>query len=870
MNTARPNLVRLSLSALTAGALAITLVAPATAGPAGQIPVTDVTTAAVSVTVSAPAGDASVNVPMPMSVQITPGATRPVYLQANSINQSWHNVAMGTTDSGGKATLNWRPLRDGNYRLRVVATPNGGDPRVVSNVVRKSAKYGPNVPKDELSPMKPGSLSVSKKATGRFRIGSDRVSVTNTKRGPLVKVTDDDGRVVWSNQAGKAFVAASRNDLKWVDRSTAGAFWPIVTRKSQMKRQVITSAAVKGRQLVLKGRVLGGGDTANFTATFTSRQISKATSHVRLNVSVPKTSKGQRVNSVAVTTARKKNTPVHGFGEQFQPFDVQGQLLPILVIEQGICRGEPPISDVVDQVSWGAGNLKTTYGAWPSFVTGQNRSFELIDAPRSGAFSFADMRRSQQVTLEVFNRRVTADLTAAATPKALVKSREAGESRPSFPDTANDGAILGLQGGTAKVRQIVKEMKQAGSKISAVWLQDWVGKRVTSFGEQLWWTWQLDKTTYPGWSKMVRDFKRQGIDVLTYINPSVIDVGTVNGQKIRNLFKEGERKGYLVKNKRGKTFIVETVGFPTAMVDLTNPKARDWYADIIADDVLGKGATGFMADFGEYLPFDAKLHAGTGLTQHNRYPLLWAQTVREGCERAGQPDCLAFFRSSYQGSSKYVPVMWAGDQMVNWAVEDGLASVVKGMLAGGVSGIPFWHSDIGGYSSVGVVRSPELNTRWAEMQAFGVMMRSHESNKPRDNEQIYDTPTTRKQFARTTQIFAALKQYRNTVIAEGERTGVPAMRHGWLVYPGSKAAKKDLQFFLGDHLLVAPVVTQGAKSVDVTLPKGTWRHIFTGKTYKGNRTLNVAAPIGTPAAFVKVGDPVGAKIVRAIKKAGLR
>ena len=53
------------------------------------------------------------------------------------------------------------------------------------------------------------------------------------------------------------------------------------------------------------------------------------------------------------------------------------------------------------------------------------------------------------------------------------------------------------------------------------------------------------------------------------------------------------------------------------------------------------------------------------------------------------------------------------------------------------------HSDVGGYTSVDAVvtdyvRSEELLARWAEMQAFGVVMRSHEGNRPDANQQVYD------------------------------------------------------------------------------------------------------------------------------------
>ncbi|MEI2643938.1 MAG: hypothetical protein V9G10_16945 [Candidatus Nanopelagicales bacterium] len=97
--------------------------------------------------------------------------------------------------------------------------------------------------------------------------------------------------------------------------------------------------------------------------------------------------------------------------------------------------------------------------------------------------------------------------------------------------------------------------------------------------------------------------------------------------------------------------------------------------------------------------------------------------------------------------------------------------------------------------------------------------------------------------------------------------GIPAMRSGWQVYPGTNAAKADTQFFLGDHLLVAPVYAENATTAQVTFPPGQWRHVLTGQVFAGDATTSVPAPIGTPAAFVKVGDPVGDQIVAALQAA---
>jgi alpha-glucosidase len=143
-------------------------------------------------------------------------------------------------------------------------------------------------------------------------------------------------------------------------------------------------------------------------------------------------------------------------------------------------------------------------------------------------------------------------------------------------------------------------------------------------------------------------------------------------------------------------------------------------------------------------------------------------------------------------------------------------------------------------------------------------MRTHETNRPAVNEQVYDTPATRAAFAESSRIYAALYEYRRSVIDEAVATGVPAMRPTWMVFPDSDAAAADLQFFLGEHLLVAPVLAQGEETVEVSFPPGEWVHVLTGETYDGDVTVEVPAPLDTPAAFVLADDPVGEQIREAL------
>lgn len=786
------------------------------------------------------------------------GGTRKVRIQTSSDTTTWQTVATAKTRNG-TAKIPFTTYKDGTYQVRAVVK-NG------KSATRKlTATYTGLPPKEKLAPLKAGSLSVAKGVQGAA-VGDYRIAVQRGAK-PQVTITDAKGAVAWQSVPGTAFITAAKSSLRWVQRSKAGAFWAQVERHTRLTDQTLRTVSTADGSARLTGRVTGDGKRADYTMTVQPA----ATGGVQVKVTFD--TKSQVVpNSVQVISGRTANAGVHGFGNQYQDFDLSGQLLPILVQEQGVTRGEQPGASAVDAATWGAGTLQTTYGGWPTYVTDDNRSFALADTRASGALSVADMRKADRVALESYAKSMTFTVLAADGPADLMVQRGKATTRPVLAPWIQKGAVLGLQGGTAKVRQLVSDMQAAGTKISAVWLQDWVGKRVTTFGEQLWWTWQLDRQTYPDWDQMVADFKAQGIATMTYVNPFVINQDEVNGQPIRNFYKEGEAKGFLVKNQRGKTYVVQTVGFPTGLVDLTNPAARAWFADIIATQVLGVGATGFMADFAEYLPMDSVLFKGSAPKQHSRWPQLWAQTVRAACDQAGVPDCVAFFRSSYLGSPKNVPLMWAGDQMVNYAPEDGMRNAVLGMLAGGVSGAPLWHSDIGGYTSLNTgvqnfLRPPQLNARWAEMQAFGVVMRTHETNRPKLNQQVYDTPATRADFARASQIYAALRDYRATVIDEAVTTGVPAMRHAWLVYPGTEAAKADEQFFLGAHLLVAPVYAEDATSVKVTFPPGEWKHVLTGQVYSG--VADVPAPVGTPAAFVKVGDPVGDQILAGLRAAGL-
>jgi alpha-glucosidase len=316
-------------------------------------------------------------------------------------------------------------------------------------------------------------------------------------------------------------------------------------------------------------------------------------------------------------------------------------------------------------------------------------------------------------------------------------------------------------------------------KIGALWAQDWEGKRETSFGRQLMWDWRYDPESYPDLPTDIEDLRKRGVRFLGYINPFL----AVEGK----LHQEASAQGLCIKDRTGQDYLVTVTTFPAALLDLTNPAARAWIKEVIKQNMIGIGLSGWMADYGEYLPTDAVLHSGESAElAHNRYPALWAQVNQEAVDESGRSgDVLFFMRSGYLDSTKYSTAFWAGDQMADWSRHDGLPSVVPAGLSLGFIGAGVWHAEIGGFTSLfGVKRTEELFMRWAELATFTPIMRTHEGNRPDTNWQFNSSPATLDHLARMTSVFSALKPYHLATARDYREHGLPPIRHPYLHYEG--------------------------------------------------------------------------------------
>ena len=534
----------------------------------------------------------------------------------------------------------------------------------------------------------------------------------------------------------------------------------------------------------------------------------------------------------------------YGCGEQMSYLNLRGRHFPLWTSEPGVGRDKTTYitwrSDVENKAG---GDYYNTNYPQPTYVS--SRKYYLhADCTAYADFDFRNEAFHELQFWAVPNRiRIEA---ADNWENLLYRLSEFLGRQPLLPDWIYNGVILGVQGGAERAFSLAERTLQSGVPLAGIWCQDWAGKRETSFGRRLQWDWKLNEKMYPGLPAKIREYKEHGIRFLAYNNGYLVNDG--------ELYREAKEKGYFALAADGGDYLVDFGEFYCGVVDLTNPEAFEWYKDCIKKQILALGIDGWMADFGEYLPTDVKLFNGVSpMLEHNHWPALWARCNYEAVAESGKlGEAVFFMRAGATGSQKYCPLLWAGDQSVDFSRHDGLGTTITAALSAGMCGCGLSHSDIGGYTSLfGNRRTKELFLRWAEMAVFTPVMRTHEGNRPDENFQVYDDEDALKQFARLAKIHVALKPYLKQLVEENATRGLPVQRPLFVHYPEDRAAYHiQTEYLFGRELLVAPVLEKEVCKWRVYLPQDSWVHLWSGAEFDGGEHL-VDAPIGYPPVFYR-------------------
>jgi len=255
----------------------------------------------------------------------------------------------------------------------------------------------------------------------------------------------------------------------------------------------------------------------------------------------------------------------------------------------------------------------------------------------------------------------------------------------------------------------------------------------------------------------------------------------------------------------------------------------------------------------------------------NIYPLLHAQGFHDAMRCGGEDEVLSLARSAWAGSQRYGTVIWSGDIGPTF---EALRRQIPAGLNIGLSGIPWWTTDIGGFKG-GDISSPsfrELIVRWFQFGVFSPICRLHGARQPF---RMVDGELTgaanevwsfgEREYEILRRLLFLRERLRPYVMAQmriAHESGLPPMRPLFLNHPADQTSwEVEDQFLLGDDLLVAPVTHEGAQQREVYLPAGaTWRDAWTGVQCRGGGWVTAPAPLDTIPVYVREGgraEPFG-------------
>jgi len=196
----------------------------------------------------------------------------------------------------------------------------------------------------------------------------------------------------------------------------------------------------------------------------------------------------------------------------------------------------------------------------------------------------------------------------------------------------------------------------------------------------------------------------------------------------------------------------------------------------------------------------------------------------------------------------------------------------------GLSGIPYWGTDIGGFVPTKEYTG-ELHVRWFQFGAFCPLFRAHgrtwhlrlpwgwNTGELGPNEIANYTggaanpdpselrnPDVEPICRKYLELRYRLMPYLYTVVREGHETGLPIIRALWLHYPDDPTAvARGDEYLWGREILVAPVTEKGATSRRLYLPRGLWYDFWTEEKVEGGREMSRPVDLATMPLYVRAG-----------------
>ncbi len=406
-----------------------------------------------------------------------------------------------------------------------------------------------------------------------------------------------------------------------------------------------------------------------------------------------------------------------------------------------------------------------------------------------------------------------------------------------------------------QTRLIIAQMQKDSVPLDAVIFDlFWFGDSIKNTLGNLSW---VNKKAWPNPEKMIRDFSKQHIKTILITEPFVLKT-SLNYEESKHLH---------ATDSAGNPYVLQEFYFGKGgIIDLFRKDAQKWFYSKYKTQ-MNIGVTGWWGDLGEPenhpanvyhdlkdLGFKRKFASGE---IHNIYGHYWSKMLAEQYKK-DYPNQRLFHlnRSGYAGSPRYSSFPWSGDVSRSWDGLKGQLPLIQGMS---ISGIPYIHTDAGGFA--GGDGDPELYVRWLQFAVFTPIYRPHGTALGDLEAGGKDIPSEAALWPEPTKSLAkAAAQQRYQWLAYNYNLSYLQTRYGKpLITPmfflnshDSNLYKAADQYMWGDEVMVVPITGKGQKIKTYYVPAGAWTNLHTMQIRTGPEWI-------TDSSFGMESIPVLAK-----------
>jgi alpha-glucosidase len=325
------------------------------------------------------------------------------------------------------------------------------------------------------------------------------------------------------------------------------------------------------------------------------------------------------------------------------------------------------------------------------------------------------------------------------------------------------------------------------------------------------------------------------------------------------MYEEGVANDYFAKDAKGNVYVNEVWPGEANYPDFGRQEVRDWWGEhhrFLTD----MGVCGIWNDMNEPASFRGELPLDVVFSDedrktnhaemHNVYGHYMSRATFEGLKKLTGKRPFVITRACYAGTQKYSSV-WTGDNQSLWSH---LQMLIPQLCNLGMSGFSLCGTDIGGF---GADTTPELLTRWIEAACFSPFFRNHSAKGARRQEPWQFGLEVVDIYRKYVELRYRFLPYIYDLFYQGEQNGLPIMRPLVLHYEDDEQVYQlNSEFLVGESLLVAPVLEQGATKRMVYLPKGVWYDYWTGEEIQGEQYILRDAPIDVCPIYMKGGSMI--------------